>query len=120
MVITTDTQTRITWRTTRPINRDAVCLQIVKYEWDATSHRSWLLLLTPEPHWHEFRENEMIPESTVELSGLDMILMIGNRKEDWPNDFDPRKTLADRMDAKIANAIRGIMDLEPPVTLNEE
>ena len=119
-------ETRITWRVTCPINRDAVVLQVLKYEWepDSSSHsfrptgRSYLLVLEPEPHWQEYQPHETLPEDgTVLLDGLSLV-QAGVPRNQWPTPFDPRQALADRMDFEFKRVLQAVTYLEPAVTFD--
>lgn len=117
---------RYTWRVSRPINRDAVCLQLFKYEWDAapgqSERHSYILCLEPEPHWLEYEEHASIPESTVEIEGLALIHLIGGYKDQQlvlPN-LDLRRTLEAKIDSRIEQAIRAFMHVEPAVVFQHE
>lgn len=114
---------KYTWRTSRPINRDVVCLQIFKYEWGRDVHKSSILLLDSagEPYWREYGEFNVIPDSTVELNGQDLMYLIGpypNVKDALPN-FDPRLILEEKINTKVKAAIEAVMKLEPAVEFDD-
>lgn len=112
-----------TWRTSRPINRDAVCLQIFKYEWSRNFRKSSILLLDSagEPYWQEYGEFAIIPDSTVELDGLDLMYLLGPNSQvrDTLPDFDPRRILEEKIDTKVRSVIETLMKLEPAVEFDD-
>lgn len=124
MNLTDQTNIHYTWRITRPINRDAVCLQIFRYEWDDDGHKQAMLMLDSagEPYWMEYAKHSIIPDATVEFNGLDLMYLFGN----WPGprdalpNFDPRIALERKIEAILKDVIEKVMVLEPAVEFDEK